>query len=380
MENIQKLNLKNNMGTLIDIILIAGRYKKEFVDIPDYSLEFKPLWSLSENEQATVEQMKAATELTKAQTAQLYVDMQALDASEIRQKLAESGEFTINDILDEEDADWSELENVQSGNIHESEETSNTALFAENETVGISRTGEMAEDSVQPTGCGVIVMKGGKVLIGERKDNGLICGPGGHIETGETPEDAAIRETREEFGINVANIVPIAVISGMPAEYCPSQVFLCTEYYGEPVCFNTEMENARFEAVADIMKCELFLPFRLSLQELLRNIAEVTTKPVENGLTHLEDSSNMEADGGPGSGRYPKGSGEKKGKSLPMTKKEKIKVGHDINNLYHSKYEGKRNCWIKTRSNETDSPFYIYRFKNHGFDNYDIFSKAEYDD
>lgn len=379
-EKIQKLNLKNNMGTLIDIILIAGRYKKEFVDIPDYSLEFNPLWSLSENEQATVEQMKAATEFTKAQTAQLYVDMQALDASEIRKKLAESGEFTINDILDEEVADWSELENVQSENMRESEETSNTALSAENETASIPRTGGMAEDSVQPTGCGVIVVKGGKVLVGERKDNGLICGPGGHIEAGETPEDAAIRETREEFGVNIANIVPIAVISGMSAEYCPSQIFLCTEYYGEPVCFNTEMKNARFETITDIMKNELYLPFRLSLQELLRNIAEVTMKPVENGLTHLEDSSNMESDGGPGSGRYPKGSGEKNGKSLPMTEKEKIKVGHDINNLYHSKYEGKRNCWIKTRSNESDSPFYIYRFKNHGFDNYDIFSKAEYDD
>lgn len=103
-------------------------------------------------------------------------------------------------------------------------------------------------------------------------------------------------------------------------------------------------------------------------------------KPVENGLTHLEDSSNMESDVGPGSGRYPKGSGEKNGKSLPMTEKEKIKVGHDINNLYHSKYEGKRNCWIKTRSNESDSPFYNYRFINHGFDNYDIIAKKEYGD
>ncbi len=265
-EKIQKLNLKNNMVTLIDIILIAGRYKKEFADIPDYSLEFNPLWSLSENEQATVEQMKAATEFTKAQTAQIYVDMQALDSSEIRQKLAESGEFTINDVLDEEDEDWGTLSELSS---QESEETSNTALSAENKTTGISRTGEIVEDSVQPTGCGVIVMKGGKVLIGERKDNGLICGPGGHIEAGETPEDAAIRETREEFGINIANIVPLSIISDIPDEYCPSQIFLCTEYYGEPICFNPEMENARFEDVRNILKMRLFLPFELSVRELL---------------------------------------------------------------------------------------------------------------
>lgn len=374
---IQKLNLKNNLGTLIDIILIVGKRKAKFDEIPDYVLGFKPLWSLSETEQANVDKTKADTEFVKAQTAQVYVDMQALDASEIRKRLAESGEFTINDVLDEEDEDWNEIEEqvpMAQSQASESPETADTALSAEQ--------ADSLDHPITPTGCGVIVVKDGKILIGTRKDNGLVCGPGGHIEAGEKPVDAAVRETREEFGINIdaEQLIPLTVISDMPAEYCPSQIFLCTEYYGEPVCFNMEMEDARFEAISDIMKCELFLPFRLSLNELLRNIAEVTTKPVENKLTHSEDSSNMESDGGPGSGRYPKGSGEKKGKSLPMTKKEKIKVGHDINNLYHSKYEGKRNCWIKTRSNESDSPFYIYRFKNHGFDNYDIFSKAEYDE
>lgn len=374
---IQKLNLKNNLGTLIDIILIVGKRKAKFDEIPDYVLGFKPLWSLSETEQANVDKTKADTEFVKAQTAQVYVDMQALDASEIRKRLAESGEFTINDVLDEEDEDWNEIEEqvpMAQPQASESPETADTALSAEQ--------ADSWDHPITPTGCGVIVVKDGKILIGTRKDNGLVCGPGGHIEAGEKPVDASVRETREEFGINIdaEQLIPLTVISDMPAEYCPSQIFLCTEYYGEPVCFNTEMEDARFEAISDIMKCELFLPFRLSLNELLRNIAEVTTKPVENKLTHSEDSSNMESDGGPGSGRYPKGSGEKKGKSLPMTKKEKIKVGHDINNLYHSKYEGKRNCWIKTRSNESDSPFYIYRFKNHGFDNYDIFSKAEYDE
>lgn len=91
---IQKLNLKRNLGVLIDIILIAGKYKGEFEEIPDYTLKFKPLWNLSEAEQAGVDQTKAATELTKAQTAQVYVDMQALDASEVRKRLAENGEFT----------------------------------------------------------------------------------------------------------------------------------------------------------------------------------------------------------------------------------------------------------------------------------------------
>ena len=38
---------------------------------------------------------------------------------------------------------------------------------------------------------------------------------GRHIEIGETPEEAAIRETREEFGINIADIIPVTLVSGM---------------------------------------------------------------------------------------------------------------------------------------------------------------------
>lgn len=381
---IQKLNLKKNLGVLIDIILIAGKYKGEFEEVPDYKLQFVPLWNLTESQQADVDQKKASTELTKAQTAQIYVDMQAIDASEVRKRLAENGEFTVNDILDSED-DWGAMEDETPVNPKESEATSNTALTEEEKNQ--EQQGETETDSISDTtvatGCGVIVVDNGKILIGTRKDNGLVCGPGGHIEMGETPEDAAIRETREEFGINIAGIIPVTLITGMPNQYCPSQVFLCTEYYGNPICFNTEMEDARFEDIRDILKMDLFLPFRLSLEELLRQIEEIQ-------LTVDESPSNIsiEADGGPGSGRYPKGSGDTsengnsrngKTQSLPMTKKEKAKVTHDINNVYHVKYKGKRVCAIRTRSNEPDSPTYYYRFKNHGFDNYDIFMKMEED-
>lgn len=377
-KKIQKLNLKKNLGVLIDIILIAGKYKGEFEEVPDYALDFKPLWSLSESEQADVDQKKATTELTKAQTTQVYVEMQALDASEVRQRLAESGEFTVNDILDEED-DWGAMEEAAPVNETESAETSDTALSAE-PNMGYSQE-NVKMDSVRPTGCGVLVIKDGKILVGERKDNGLICGPGGHIENGETPEEAAIRETREEFGINIAEVIPVSIISGMPDEYCPSQVFLCTEYYGTPIAFNSEMQDARFVEISDALKENLFLPFRLGLEELMRQIDECL-------LTADNTSSNIEteADGGPGSGRKPEGGTKKKQKqskrkkaSLPMTAKEKAKVTHDINNVYHAKYEGKSFCYIRTRSNEQDSPTYVYRFRNNGFDNYDIYMKESTD-
>lgn len=291
---IQKLNLKRNMGTLIDIILTAGKYKGKYEEIPKYKLGFKPLWSLSETEQANVDQTKAATELTKAQTAQVYVDIQVLDPSEVRNRLARSEEFTINDILDEEE-DWNAVTGQGTG---ESTETSDTALSAE---LNVDRPQDNMEmDSVIPTGCGVIVVQDGKILVGERKDNGLVCGPGGHIEPGETPEAAAIRETREEFGINIAETLPLTILSGMPAGYCPSQVFLCTEFYGTPIAFNTEIENARFEAVADILKKKLFLPFELSVRELLDQLRGLNwdVDNADNWITvngqHIEVNENGE--------------------------------------------------------------------------------------
>lgn len=296
-EKIQKLNLKKNLSTLIDIILVAGKYKREFEEIPDYSLEFKPLWSLSEAEQANVDQTKASTEFTKAQTAQVYVDMQSLDSSEVRKRLAESGEFTVNDILDEED-DWSVMEEATPANENESVETAETALSAEPSTC--QPPGDMEMDAVTPTGCGVLVVKDGKILIGERKDNGLVCGPGGHIEIGETPEEAAIRETREEFGINIAETIPLTIISGMPAKYCPSQVFLCTEFYGTPIAFNTEMENARFEPVSEVFKHKLFLPFELSVRELLNQLHNIHQDTVNDDAwitvngQHIEVNENGE--------------------------------------------------------------------------------------
>lgn len=385
--NIQELNLKKNIKTVIDIILSVGKYKKKFDEIPDYNLEFKPLWNMDEKQQADTDKVKADTEFVKAQTAQIYVDMQAIDAEEVRKRLSEDGEFTVNDIISEEG--WNDTE------TGESEETVDTALPALQKIpdVGNQETENTDSDMQQPafpaqqiipTGCGVIVMRDGKVLVGNRKDSGLICGPGGHIEAGESPEEAAIRETREEFGINIAETIPVALIAGMPEGYCPSQVFLCTEFYGEPISFNDEMENARFAEIGEVLERELFLPFRLGLEEMMRQLHECM-------LTESSASSNIkaEADGGPGSGRKPEGGGDddeppkdSSGKSYKrkaaknVSVKEAEKVGHDINNIYHAKYNGKRSGMITTY-NPDDDIAYNYAFECHGFGEYNIFSKVE---
>jgi 8-oxo-dGTP diphosphatase len=53
----------------------------------------------------------------------------------------------------------------------------------------------------------VFIVKGSKILLGRRKNkswmDGFLCAPGGHIEQGETPLKAAIRELQEELAVNI---------------------------------------------------------------------------------------------------------------------------------------------------------------------------------
>ena len=55
-------------------------------------------------------------------------------------------------------------------------------------------------------GVGVIIVKQGHLLLLKRKSvhgAGSWSTPGGHLEFGESPEDCATRETREETGVEI---------------------------------------------------------------------------------------------------------------------------------------------------------------------------------
>ena len=58
-------------------------------------------------------------------------------------------------------------------------------------------------------GTGVWVRKAGEILFGLRKSDhgkGTWCPPGGRVEFKEDPLQCAIRETREESGIEIENV------------------------------------------------------------------------------------------------------------------------------------------------------------------------------
>lgn len=121
----------------------------------------------------------------------------------------------------------------------------------------------------KPTGCGVLVIQDGKVLTGTRKErasHGLICGPGGHIEPGETPEEGAKREAREEFGIVCHDLKPLGVQNG--GRYGASAIFLCSNYSGTPKTDEEEMTAPRWLNPEEIRTNEAYPPFMQSIELL----------------------------------------------------------------------------------------------------------------
>ena len=99
-ERIQKRMLRKNLRYLIYLILVAGKAQKKVDEIPDVNIKFKPLWSMSEEEETALEQQKAQAALARAQVAQAYVQMQVISPEEVRKSLAESDEFDVETMLD----------------------------------------------------------------------------------------------------------------------------------------------------------------------------------------------------------------------------------------------------------------------------------------
>ena len=60
---------------------------------------------------------------------------------------------------------------------------------------------------------------------------------------------------------------------------------------------------------------------------------------------------------------------------LPVSRKEADKVTHDINNVWHKRFQGEEFCVIYTHSYDIDSPSYDDFFINHGFNDYEFFGK-----
>lgn len=350
LERIQKRMVKKNLRYLLSVIFQAGVRTGEVDEVPKIKVEFNPLWSLSDTEQADLDQKRAQTQFTRAQTAQLYIDKQVIDPSEVRAKLADSEEFDVENMLDEYDdedlfpdepaeggqvsgdvgqsvfeqgqfADYAEGTSTEEHkkdpggdgeapaaapaatklpqDMSDEERQQSAANAPQNRAKAsvqdVKGDGNTSTQEDTKACVGVLVVSQGKVLSGTRKTefgHGLICGPGGHIKEGESPKQAAFREAEEEFGISPKELIPLGRGPVEPDTGIQPYIFLCTEYEGEPNCVDGEMADPQFRTLEEIelLTPSLFQPFADDVK-LLKAALRGECDPFEE-------------DGGPGSGNH----------------------------------------------------------------------------
>ena len=326
-ERIQKRMIKKNLRYLLAIIAKAGLRNKEIDEVPPLKVEFNSLWSMTEQEKVSLDLQKAQVAQTNANTVQVYIQNQVIDPSEARKRLADEGDFDIETMLD--DYTDEELEEnapkpqeggddpmaammgvmggggapqgggePQGGGPQEAPQKPQEAEMPRGGEIPIEESPEKPEAEEKKEdeediphklgGVGVIVVRDGKILTATRltgKGVGLIGGPGGHIEDGESPKAAAVRETIEEFGIVPKDLVRIGSkletgdevkVGGENAERMRSTVFLCTDFEGEPECNSLEMAIPVWRDLEDlwVMDDRLFKPFKDGLKMLKNKVAK----------------------------------------------------------------------------------------------------------
>lgn len=94
-------------------------------------------------------------------------------------------------------------------------------------------------------GASVILYSGRRILLQKRRDNGCWGYPGGHLELGESTEEAAKRELLEETAMTANALTLFGVFSG-PAlrhrypdgniAHFIDVVYLCDDFMGTPAC------------------------------------------------------------------------------------------------------------------------------------------------
>ena len=121
-------------------------------------------------------------------------------------------------------------------------------------------------------GVGILITKDEKILMGKRKNahgDGTWAPPGGHLEYGETPQECARREVREETGLLVKNMQWVTFTNDIFADAHKQYItlYFVTEYIsGTP----TILEPDKCTALAWFSFHELPSPLFLSFENFLK--------------------------------------------------------------------------------------------------------------
>jgi mutator protein MutT len=122
----------------------------------------------------------------------------------------------------------------------------------------------------------VFIVNGSKVLLGRRANtgwmDGSLCPPGGHVEKGETPVVAAIREIQEELGVTVdpkdLEFICVAARNTLPTEYVAYEFVIRDKNY--------EFTNAEPEKCSELVWAEI--------NDLPKDVIDHFAQVIEKGL------------------------------------------------------------------------------------------------
>ena len=126
----------------------------------------------------------------------------------------------------------------------------------------------------------IIENKDGQILLGKRTDNHLWGYSGGGMELGETVEECARRELREEMGLEADELELFCVHSGEEAHMIyPNQdevyylevIYICRRYRGEIRRQEEELEDIRFFSPEDIRMDMISPSIRKVMREYLQS-------------------------------------------------------------------------------------------------------------
>lgn len=119
-----------------------------------------------------------------------------------------------------------------------------------------------------------IIFYDAKVLLVKRRDVPVWVLPGGGIEDGERPEDAAVREAKEETGIDVSVVRKVGEWLATNKLASSAHVFECTPTHppGE-LLPQKESKDVRFFS-PDALPKNFFFLHRIWLEAALKNLPE----------------------------------------------------------------------------------------------------------